>query len=69
MGKTFIIVLLVCVIIGLGVGYWYRYRPEAIRQMCLEEQQVKAPIKRPGETFKRRVRSYHECLSENGLDR
>ena len=68
MGKIFIIILLVCVI-GLGLVYWYKYRPEAIRQMCLEEQQVKAPLKRPGETFKRRVRSYYECLRENGLER
>jgi len=68
MGKAFVILVLVCVI-GIGFVYWYKYRPDSIRQMCLEEQQVKAPLKRPGETFKRRVRSYHECLRENGLER
>lgn len=68
MGKTLAIIVLIFVI-GLVLVWWFNYRPEAIREMCLEEQQVRPLPKRPGETFKRRTRSYYDCLKENGLDK
>jgi hypothetical protein len=49
----------------LFLVYWLEYRPEEIRALCRQEEQVN--VQRPNKN--RRARSYQECLQENGIGR
>ena len=55
---------------GLLWVYWYKYRPEEIGALCQEEAKVNKLRPRPADDpFKRRVRTYQECLQENGINK
>lgn len=63
---TFILLALVgaCIVV-LPLIYWFEYRPDEIRYLCQQEQEAYA--QHPNKH--RRVRSYQQCLEENGLRR
>lgn len=53
---------------GLLWVYWTKYRPAEIEALCLEEAKVNVHKPRPSDDpFKRRVRTYDQCLEENGI--
>jgi hypothetical protein len=67
LGIILFIVVLLC-LLGIGLLYWYEYRPADIRALCAEEQKVKSTHpKPPWDKTEKRVRSYQQCLEENGI--
>lgn len=55
---------------GLLWIYWTKYRPAEIEALCTEEAKVNAERPRPpDDPFKRRVRTYEQCLQENGINK
>ncbi|MGD0283330.1 MAG: hypothetical protein ABSB95_13320 [Dissulfurispiraceae bacterium] len=67
--KVFAIVLLLSLIIGISGLlwiYWYKYRPAEIEELCTEEAKVNARGRPSDDAFHRRIRSYQECLQEEG---
>lgn len=65
-GIILVIGVLLCVAV-LVLIYWFKYRPSYIRALCAEEATVSSRPRPPWDTTKRRVRTYQECLQENGL--
>lgn len=67
MKRNLLILVLLATLVSCAVGlflvYWFEYRPEEIKVLCRQEEQVNA--QRPNKS--RRVRSYQECLQENGI--
>ena len=65
------IILLLTVLLSVGGVfwiYWTKYRPAEIEELCSEEAKVNAHRPRPrDDPFKRRVRTYEQCLEENGI--
>jgi len=60
--------ILVLGVSGLFWVYWFKYRPAEIEALCREEAIVNAKRPRPpDDPFKRRVRTYDQCLQENGI--
>lgn len=69
---VFKVIVLICVIlsvIGLSLYYWYEYRPSDIRAICEEEKKMNSRPHPPWEQTKRRVRTYQQCLEENGIEK
>ena len=66
------IIVVVFVLAGVTAGglfYWYKVRPNDIREMCEEEKIANARPRPPWKETKTRVRTYDQCLEENGLDK
>ena len=68
MKKNFWILMLGAIFLSAVVlcrVYWVNYRPDEVRLLCKEEQQMNA--QRPKRD--RRIRSYEQCIQENGISR
>lgn len=72
--KQYLSIILLVVVVSCIGGvlwvYWHKYRPAEIEALCREEAKVNAQKPRPSDDpFKRRERTYQQCLQENGINK
>ncbi len=66
---TILLLVVLLALTAVGLIYWFKYRPADIRELCAQEEKVNRRPRPPWDERKRIVRTYQQCLEDNGIDK